>query len=349
MINSIEDIQRLVREGFTDWKDLGEVRVTYHEDLVMFSYTDAVQHAGRWNAFEQLSRGLILRLDGKIVARPYEKFFNWGEGDRSTSAPLAYVQEKMDGSLGILYVNDGQVNIATRGSFISEQARWANAYLRKNFNTALFPSYYTFLLEIVYPENQIVVDYGEMAGLVLLDIRTNKTGRYLEPSEVDSAAEWLGFTRPKRYEFPHVIDILNCLDRLPVNEEGFVAVFEDGSRFKFKGQAYTEMHRLISYMTVKNIVKHLQACDLEFYLDKLPVKYRAECGIIVNEVIQKVEETHEKAISVFVGLSQYAHDRKLFAERARAVAPDMQHYLFFLLDGRPIRDLLYKDLLQGRI
>ena len=59
-IESVEDVGRLVRVGFNDWSSLGDVRVARDGDLLMFAYTPPAQYAGRWNAFERMSRGLIL-------------------------------------------------------------------------------------------------------------------------------------------------------------------------------------------------------------------------------------------------------------------------------------------------
>ena len=35
----------------------------------------------------------------------------------------------------------------------------------------------TYLFEIIYPENRIVVDYGDYKGLVLIDVIDNETGK----------------------------------------------------------------------------------------------------------------------------------------------------------------------------
>ena len=86
MIETVEDNGRLVRTGFTDWAAQGAVRVARDGDLLMFAYTSPAQYAGRWNAFERLSRGLILHATtGEVEARPFDKFFNWGQGCRTSA------------------------------------------------------------------------------------------------------------------------------------------------------------------------------------------------------------------------------------------------------------------------
>ena len=39
VIETVEDIGRLVRAGFTAWGELGDVRASRDGDLLMFSYT----------------------------------------------------------------------------------------------------------------------------------------------------------------------------------------------------------------------------------------------------------------------------------------------------------------------
>ena len=112
IIKTIRDLQDLVSDGFDDWRSLGDVRVVEKDGLLLFSY----QHPDEWNAFERMSRGLIIEKGtGNVVARPFDKFFNWGERGRKTDAPISYVQEKMDGSLIIVYWHEGTYHTATRG------------------------------------------------------------------------------------------------------------------------------------------------------------------------------------------------------------------------------------------
>lgn len=140
MIETIADVQRLAVEGFTDWAELGDVRVVSKDDLLLFSYTDKAQYAGRWNPFERMSRGLIInRVTGEIVARPFDKFFNWGERGQVTDMPIVSVTEKVDGSLVISRRDEsGNIVFSTRGSFDSEQARWATKWLHQSYASSHF-------------------------------------------------------------------------------------------------------------------------------------------------------------------------------------------------------------------
>ena len=179
------DIDRIIA-----YEKAGKIRVQSHPELPLFiaNYTEQVQFKRQWDDLTLMCRGLIFDRDGEIVARPFKKFFNMGEGfEPEKPAPLPpdepfEVTEKMDGSLGILYWAGGEPFIASRGSFTSEQAQRGTAILRR-----ILPpdAYYrlkrraTYLFEIVYPENRIVVDYGGREDLVLLAVINNETGEDL--------------------------------------------------------------------------------------------------------------------------------------------------------------------------
>ena len=110
--------------------DGGYVRVQSHPDLPLriLNYTEKATYERVWNPVTLTCRGLIVNDSGKVVARPFRKFFNYGE----PSAPAldldaeVVVTDKCDGSLGILYpLGDGRYGVATRGSFTSVQAQHA--------------------------------------------------------------------------------------------------------------------------------------------------------------------------------------------------------------------------------
>ena len=113
------DLESAIADGF--------VRAQDHPTLALriLNYTERAQYERVWTDVTRQCRGLIVDGMGRIVARPYAKFFNYGEHDEATLSldEFVTITDKMDGSLGILYRGtDGQLAIATRGSFASEQA-----------------------------------------------------------------------------------------------------------------------------------------------------------------------------------------------------------------------------------
>ena len=245
-ITTIANIQHLASTGFENWDEYGDVNVTKRGDLLLFDYTTAAHIANRWNFFERVSRGLIInRRSGEIVARPFDKFFDWLM-PRRVNGHIVTITEKLDGSLGILFRHKGNYLITTKGSFFSPQSRWATQFLHEYFDLTGLPDELTLLFEIIYPDNRIVVDYGSREDLVLLAARNRFTGEFLPFfPDVYKLAQRYGFTLPHVYRFNSVGNLIEETGKHHPNFEGWVVEFSDGQRFKFKVDAYVDAHRLL--------------------------------------------------------------------------------------------------------
>jgi RNA ligase len=104
-----------------------------------------------------MCRGLVTDDKGNIVARPFKKFFNMEEGKHTPTSDFE-VYDKMDGSLGIFFYYEGGWVMATRGSFTSDQAVKGYEMMFK-YDFANLHKDYTYLFEIIYDQNRIVVKY----------------------------------------------------------------------------------------------------------------------------------------------------------------------------------------------
>ena len=134
--------------------------------LVLFNYTDKCVFEKAWDRITLNARGTVYEIStGTIRGRAFKKFFNFtelppgkqkailnGSGIYKTYQSF----EKSDGSLGIIYFYDGEWRINTRGSFTSDQAI-KGAEILKNCNLENVPTGFTHLVEIIYPENKIIV------------------------------------------------------------------------------------------------------------------------------------------------------------------------------------------------
>ena len=105
------------------YKDEGWLMNQVHPELplTIWNYTQQTQFEGMWDEITLSCRGLVTDDEGNIVARPFKKFFNLEEGKHTPTKDFD-VFEKMDGSLIIVFWYDGGWVVASRGSFISEQA-----------------------------------------------------------------------------------------------------------------------------------------------------------------------------------------------------------------------------------
>lgn len=163
---------------------LGLAKKQSEGDLHIYHYSQAVQvNPTFWTKEILLARGIILRVSEQtngtvecpqVVATPWPKFFNYQQDGISVTELNQKmvrweVTNKMDGSLGLVFFDpiSSRWRCVTKGSFTSEQSVWATEFLRKNIDLKGLVEGTTYLVEIIYIENTIVIPY-EYEGLVLL-------------------------------------------------------------------------------------------------------------------------------------------------------------------------------------
>lgn len=230
----------------------GYVRVQSHPDLPLkiYCYTKQAMIDQHWNTVTKTCRGLILNTLGTVVARPFRKFFNYGE----PAAPHIPVDspvrlyDKIDGSLGVVYPTvDGKFAVATKGSFTSPQALRATEIWERDYAGRFRPPKdHTILVEIVYPENRIVLDYGRDEKLILLGMVGNLDGVSYSPESViwwpGDKAEYLGDN----------VETDGLLTR--DNVEGLVAFYpNEDERLKFKQADYLEKHKAVFNLSERSV------------------------------------------------------------------------------------------------
>ena len=314
------------------------IRVQKHPlaDLWIYNYTEICQFARCWNSVTMQCRGLILDGSGNVVARPFQKFFNYEElqpSDIPTDLPFE-IFEKMDGSLGILYWIGDEPFITTRGSFSSDQAIHASALVNKRFRELriskrdLIPNA-TYLFEIIYPENRIVVDYGNEDNLYLLAVVDNESGK--DYRRIPS----IGFPVVKRYSIGE--KSFSQLQEMNINNaEGFVLRYDNGFRLKIKFEDYKRLHKVISGLSNSVVWEHL----LNDTIDEL-VK------IVPDELYTWLSETIGTLTCKFTEIEMLCiKEYKPFENRRDAAeyykTKTYPHILFKILDGKDYTKDIWK-------
>ena len=218
---------------------------TIDGDLFIYKYNAYGLYDNPWNVFSLISRGLILSTTEKrIVALPFFKFFNLSEMSYYSPVKTGFTAySKLDGSLGIIYNYKNSWRVATAGSLNSEQAIWATEYLNNNIELSLLDKDITYLAEIIYTENRIVIKY-DTEGLFLLGAYSLKTFREVPYFNLMNLQGLTNFGITKAKTFKSVDDIVKCCETLPGDKEGFVVRFDNGYRVKVKGAEYLAIHKL---------------------------------------------------------------------------------------------------------
>lgn len=283
----MSEFDKLVEEGY--------IRKVEKGDLILYNYTDKTTYARHWNDYTKAARGIILeKSTSKLVAKTFPKFFNLGEIEETFLPNLpdaTYdVYEKVDGSLGIIFHYNGEWHVATRGSFTSEQAKKGLEILRSQYKMACLSPDTTYLVEIVYPDNKIVVNYGNEEKLVLL-------GAYIGSSElsfedVKVAAAYLGMPIVKQYNYT-INEMIELQKTMPKDQEGFVVKFRNGLRVKIKGEEYLKIHKMISNMSPLSFWEVMvNGVVNREYIMQLPEEFRSD----FEPILESLEAQYRKVM-----------------------------------------------------
>lgn len=309
--------------------------------LYIWNYTPACQFANAWDEYTEMARGLITDEDGNIVARPFRKFFNIGQREVRLPSGDPEVFEKMDGSLGILYWDGNLPCIATRGSFTSDQALWATKWIRDQLiDPDDFDHAATYLFEIIYPSNRIVVNYGDRAELVLLAVINTATGEELDHIV---EARRLGFVYAKKYPFTNFGELMKSI---PENEEGYVLRYPNGYRVKIKGPEYVRLHRILTGITSRRIWELLAAGDdIDRIIENVPdefYKWVKDEVFKLKAEHQKIRHRIEMQHDVIFHKMSNPDDRKAYAEIVMQDYKSDSGLMFALYNGKDIHDMIWK-------
>lgn len=312
-------------------------------DLLIWNYSQRCQFAKAWDEYTKMARGLITDLEGNIIARPFGKFFNLGETEESKLYPeKPIIYPKFDGSLGILYFDGDKPCIATRGSFESEQAIFATKWIQNKFPKAGpdFMRHMTYLFEIVYPQNRIVVNYGSMEELILLAVIDTETGE-----EVIGRHEWegemLNMKYAKRIEYE---DLEKTIATISDDEEGYVMVWpqHNNIRVKVKGAEYVRLHRLLTQVSSKSVWELLANNQpLDEILNRVPDEFYKWVRDTQFKLEKEFAEIKTRCLNDFNAIVNAGRSRKDIALLFRQDCKYPQ-VLFMMLDGKDYEKVIWK-------
>lgn len=323
------------------------------------------------NAMRRECRGIIFYPDGKIMSRPFHKFFNVNEREETLVKHIDLnqqhvIMEKMDGSMIRPMMVNGVLRLGTKMGVtdVSAQAEsclirladvapceWDMAQLGLVENEYvewfkdMMTQNLTPLFEFIAPDNQIVINYKK-ADLVLLAIRHNITGEYLDIEDF-----WHNglFT---------VVDTYGSVDgnldeyieraRQREDREGDIIRFTDGQMLKIKNDWYVRIHKTLDQIRFdRNIVDLIINSNVDDVLPMLPeneankVKvFEAEFWSAYNSKKDYLEKTLKE---IFTKSKQ---DRKLIATKLLPKYKDraLGQYVFGVLDGKLVEDMLMDSI-----
>lgn len=301
-----------------------------YPNLILFKYDQIESPMG--NELVQNCRGVILDENDnwRCVARPFKKFFNEGEGHAATlDWKTARVQEKVDGSLIILYWYDGKWNVATSGTpdaggevngygFPFSKLFWDTVKSQKSTKMSeggffggglcivepltvweaferLNPEArkYTWCWELTSQYNRVVVQHSE-PKVTLLGIIHTESGLELP---VRSAKD---DGLPLVQEYPLLGDLEAIRATFPAMEpttqEGYVVVDQFFNRIKVKNPSYVALHHARDGFGPRRMLEIARTGEGSEWLVHFP-EFKADFEAVkgkLDALVTKLEAVYEE-------------------------------------------------------
>jgi RNA ligase len=304
-------------------------------------------------AMRRECRGLIFDANGVLMSRPFHKFFNVNERAETQTHEIDMSQphvimEKMDGSMIRPILVDGYLRLATKMG-VTNVAMEAEAWLAaqdseyKDWLRIYMANGYTPIFEWVSPFNQIVLAY-EIEDLVLLAIRDNVTGEYLDLNE-ELEAIYCPFTVVRSYGSMegNILEYINR-QRGAEGREGDIIRFADGHMLKVKNDWYVRIHKTIDRITFdRNIVDLIINEEVDDVIPMLPTVQVDRIRDFETRFWAAFKVKEDMLLADRDICSQlYEDDRKRVALEYVPTLPNKAdaQFVFRMLDGHNIRDLL---------
>jgi len=299
-------------------------------------------------AIRRECRGLIFDTEGRIMSRPFHKFFNVNEREETQTHIIDMTQphvimEKMDGSMIRPVRMNGMLRLATKMGvtdiaieaeklLTSEQYEWLEDAMSDNLSP---------IFEYVAPTNKIVIEYSE-PKLVLLAMRGNFSGKYVMPRSAPfEIVPQYGLVDGGLAEYI-------ARAREMSGREGDIIRFADGHMIKIKNDWYVRIHKtkdlIRSDRNIADIIVNEQLDDVLPLLDATDLA-------TVRAYERRFDAALDNALGRLEGLITLA--RVLHGGNKKEVAinfvPNLINkedasFIFSALDGKELRPLVIKKI-----
>ena len=288
--------------------------ITYsqYHDMLGLKYNIIIWNTG-FHKLAKLCRGKVIDLKTKeTISYPFDKFFNLNETEETSfenieqhikQSSYVWATEKKDGSTIIITkLKNGGLLITTNGSFENIQIDMAKEILKEKYSDFIenIMTGYTYIFELIHPENRIVLDYGQEKNLYLLAIRDLKTEKLVSLDEIHKVAEKYKFPVPEVYDFTNLETMVNLAHNMKnANKEGWVLRIGNENEeimVKLKLDEYFAMHKTFGKVKLGWVYKHMVIGDLDDFLSLLDEKQKNEVFEKINDITTVREKIKEEVI-----------------------------------------------------
>jgi len=313
--------------------------------LKIYNYSRDCQFEKKWDNITLAMRGTVLDNEGNLVAKSFDKFFNIEELEIIPNDTFD-VYEKMDGSLGILFNYNGEWVFASKGSFTSDQSIKGFEIFKEKYSNVRLSEDLTYIFEIIYPENRIVVQYW-VEDVVLIGAWDRRIEK-----ELDIYTDIFdGLNRVKKYD--GLTDINKMKTLIGYNREGFIIRFhQSGIRAKIKGVEYVRLHRILTNFSNVDIWECLRnKTDFNEFLERVPDEFDNWVKSIKDKLISGYKTIENKCIDLHNSFKSERPDfifdnngKKEYAMWVKEQPRQFQPILFSMYDGKDYSGTIWRLL-----
>lgn len=231
-------------------------------NISSFNFSRKVFKTGKWNTLSKFARGLFINtgLNNQIVARGYDKFFNYQENEFNQpgwlNANLKFpvkAYKKYNGYLGLLGYDETSENkliFCSKSSIQSDYANWFQTIFEKTtknieeLKQLMKDENLCFIFEVIDIENDPhIIKYDENQIILLAALKRSDTFNELTLEELQNIGSKFGWkTKELAFEFQNWDELSKFINKVENDTESKIEgyVIEDMNKymFKLKGKFY---------------------------------------------------------------------------------------------------------------
>lgn len=347
MSNSLE-LQKYLRSSKTPADLTRQFGIYTYEHpelpLVGFKYDQVDSKDFKFHPIIREARGIVLERDTwDVVARPFDRFFNFGEDPETTKSfdwKYFTTTEKVDGSLIIVYYYNGEWHANTSGSFgLGEcptsglswcELFWKTACIKRNE----LLTYLTYVFELCTLYNKVVITHKD-PKVYLLGVIDKQNG-FEYTVALQSIANDLKVRAPETFPIKTESGLHAFLKEREQGPlwEGVVCRDNNNIRFKAKDTRYVAWHRLKNngnLIMAKNVVPVILENEMSEVLLQFP-EYEEQ----LTKVKMELDREYDNMCDVW----EECKDLESQKDFAQAILPVTMFYaLLFVKRKCPDTDL----------
>ena len=336
-----------------NWKELLQnapyfITIREDEEYYLLKYRQEV--ADMQYEIVQECRGLILDKETmEPVSLSFTKFFNYGE---QYACPIdwktAVTQEKVDGSKMCVWYHKGKWHISSSGTIDAYKANvsdlgysygdlFEEAVQNLGLNIDEFfeklNTQYCYTFELVSPKAPVIINYKK-TKIYYIGLRDMTTFDEVDPL-VDKNISTL-VARPKVFKLNTLENCLRAVEKLGLEQEGYVVVDSKFRRIKIKSHQYLIAHYLNNNGVQSNarLLEIVEKNEIEEFCTYFP-NWREKLETLKQDKMQLLSRIYEAVQHTQQLVADNDNDEvrnsKVIAEFVNTNYKDIAGFLFKIL------------------